>query len=382
VAATAPSPRALTFGGLVLHNIGRRRLRAVVTALAVAIGITAVLGLGVLTSSLRRTAIAVLRTGNADFSVSQRGASDILYSAIDRQSLRRVQATPGVESAVGVFVATAHIDRQHPFFIEFGLDPKDSAEFGITVLRGRLPRATATDEMMIGWRAAEDFGLRVGDQFKIEERRFRVVGIMTTGNVFGDGAGMFPLEELRTWHRQPGVYTLIFVRTTPGADIKAVRAHIEDQNPRLATARAQSDYGRVDRNLVLISAANVGGSILALFVGATGVMNTSLLSFFERIYEFGVLRGCGWSRRRLVALVLAEALVVAFVGAAVGIVVGLVAVEGLTRVGSLVGVFQPYYDAAVFGRALAFAFGMAVLGALYPAVRAGRLTPLEAIRHE
>jgi putative ABC transport system permease protein len=133
---------------------------------------------------------------------------------------------------------------------------------------------------------------------------------------------------------------------------------------------------------VLINAANIGGSILALFIGATGVMNTTLLSFFERLREFGVLRAVGWSRRRLVALVFGEALLVALVGAGIGIGVGIAAVSGLTHVGDLVGVFRPDYPSGIFVRALAFALGMAVLGALYPAVRATRLTPLSALRHE
>jgi putative ABC transport system permease protein len=96
----------MTFAGLILHNVLRRRLRAVVTAIAVAIGVTAVLALGVLTSSLRQTAVAILRTGNADFSVSQKGASDVLYSALSQQDVDSIRATPGVEAATGVFVAT------------------------------------------------------------------------------------------------------------------------------------------------------------------------------------------------------------------------------------------------------------------------------------
>jgi len=372
----------VTFLGLILHNVTRHRLRAVVTAVAVAIGVTAVLALGVLTSSLRQTAVSILRTGNADFSVSQKGASDILYSALDAKAVTAVRTTRGVESAVGVFVATGKINADHPFFIEFGIDPRDEAEFGVTVLRGRSPGRDAPDEMMLGWRAAQDFGVDVGARFRIEERTFRVVGIMSTGNAAGDAAGMFPLTALQAWHRQPGVYTLIFVRARPGENINRLRHAVEDPNPLLATARSASDYGRVDRNLVLLSAANVGGSILALFVGATGVMNTSLLSFFERMHELGVLRALGWSRRRMVSLIVGEALLITLLGAACGVLIGVVAVEMLKHVGSLVGVFQPVYAARIFGRALIFAFGMALLGALYPALRAARVTPLSAMQHE
>jgi putative ABC transport system permease protein len=372
----------VTFLGLLRHNIARRRLRAIVTAVAVAIGVTAVLALGVLTYSLRETATSILRTGNADFSVSQRGASDVLYSVVSPRDVASMKKMPGVESAVGVFIGTARLNAQHPFFIEIGIQPQDQREFGITVDQGRSYTPTAPNEMMLGWRAAQDLGVKVGSTFKIEERRFNVVGIFSTSNVFGDQAGMFSLPVLQSWHRQPDVFTLAFVRARAGTSINGLRSHIESTYPGLATARSQSDYGRVDRNLVLISAANVGGSILALFIGATGVMNTTLLSFFERLHEFGVLRAVGWSRRRLVALVLGEAMLVTIAGAALGLAVGVLAVHGLTRVGQLVGVFHPTFPAGLFGRSLVFAFGMALLGALYPVVRAIRLTPLSAMQHE
>jgi putative ABC transport system permease protein len=377
----------MTFVGLIMHNVLRRRLRAAVTAIAVAIGVTAVLALGVLTSSLRQTAVAILRTGNADFSVSQKGASDILYSALSQEDVDTLSATRGVESATGVFVATGKINTKHPFFIEIGIKPSDQPEFGVTVLSGRSYLSTASSakgpgEMMLGWRAAKDLGVHVGDTFRLEERRFRVVGLFSTKNVIGDAAGMFPLADLQAWHRQPGVYTLAFVRVRPNVSIADVRHRIESASPRLATARSETDYGRVDRNLVLITAANVGGSILALFIGATGVMNTSLLSFYERLREFGILRAVGWSRRRMFRLVLGEALLVSLIGAGAGIGIGIAAVQALTHVHSLVGVFQPTYDAWIFGRALLFAFGMAILGALYPAVRAAQLTPLSALQHE
>jgi putative ABC transport system permease protein len=354
----------------------------VVTALAVAIGVTAVMTLGVLTYSLRRTAVSILKTGNADFTVSQRGVSDILDSSLDKDDIQAIRRTPGVESAIGTFVATGRISAEHPFFIEVGIRQADEEPYGVTILAGRSFADTARNEMMLGWRAAKDFGVGVGDKFKVEERTFRVVGIFSTKIPVGDTVGMFPLVDLQAWHRLPGVYTLAFALVQPHMNIDAVGLAIERRNPQLATARYSSDYGKVDRNLVLITAANVGGSILALFIGATGVMNTSLLSFFERIREFGLLRAVGWSRRRLFRLVIGEALLVSLVGAAIGIGIGFGAVQGLTHLSQLRGVFRPTYDSVIFARALGFAFGMALLGALYPALRAATLTPLEALQHE
>ena len=93
--------------------------------------------------------------------------------------------------------------------------------------------------MMIGSRAAKDFGVHVGDVFKVEERKFRIVGIFETSNVIGDTAGMFPLTDLQAWHTEPGVYTLAFVRARPKVAITDLRHRIEAANPRLATARSR-----------------------------------------------------------------------------------------------------------------------------------------------
>jgi putative ABC transport system permease protein len=146
--------------------------------------------------------------------------------------------------------------------------------------------------------------------------------------------------------------------------------------------RTQSEFGRVDRNLALINAANAGGSVLALVIGAVGVMNTMMLSFFERTREFGVLRAIGWNRRRVLMLVLGEAGLISLGGAMLGVLLGVVAVNLLQNTPQLVGVFEPDYSAAIFWRGLYIAGGMALLGALYPAARAAMLVPLEALRHE
>lgn len=372
----------MTFLGVVGQMLATRPLRSFVTALAVAIGVATVMALGVLTFSLRETATSIMQTGKADFTIAQLGASDILNGSIDETDLPAIRATRGVASAVGVFLATANLGAQRPFFLEIGIEPSEQAAYGVTVVQGRSYRATADREIMLGWRAARSFGAGVGDSVHIEELQFTVTGIYNTGNAVGDEGAMFPLPALQAWHRKPGLVTLVFVRATPGTDVAALRHTIEVEHPQLATIQTLTEFGRADRNLVLIRAANAGGSLLALVIGASGVMNTSLLSYYERIREFGVLRSIGWSRRRVFLMVLLEAVAVAFIGAALGVLIGFGAVRGLTRLPQLVGVFRPAYETAIFTRALTFATGMALLGAAYPALKTARISPLDALRRE
>ena len=252
------------------------------------------------------------------------------------------------------------------------------------VVAGRSFTGTATDEIMLGWRAAKDFGVGVGDRSRSRNARSASSGSSRPNNAIGDTAGMFPLTELQAWHTLPGVYTLAFVQAEAARERRGrAQAPSRRRIPGWRRSRPRSDFGRVDRNLVLITAANVGGSILALFIGATGVMNTSLLSFYERIREFGLLRAAGWNRRRLFGLVMGEALFVSLVGAAAGI-------------GDRIRRGRRARPAAAAWSACSipcttrrsspvrsgFAFAMAVLGALYPAVQAARLAPLVALQHE
>ena len=263
-----------------------------------------------------------------------------------------------------------------------GVEAAQLDDFGVNLVKGRAYEAAADDEILLGYRAAADLDKDVGDTLLIGEDPYTVVGLFSTGEVFGDSASMRPLPALQADERKPGAMTLLFVRTRVGTDVDVLRAAIEADSPQMVTVRTQSEFGRVDRNLQLINAANLGGSILALVIGAIGVMNTTLLSFFERTRELGLLRALGWSSRRLLALVLGEAFAVSLAGAAVGVALGFAAVEGLARLPDLVGVFNPTFTASVFGRALGFASAMTLLGALYPAARAARLAPLEAMRHE
>jgi putative ABC transport system permease protein len=370
------------FSSLILRNVFTRKVRATLTGLTVALSIMTVVTMGVLTHSLRQTAISVLKTGTADFTVAQEGVSDVIYSAIDEGDLAEIRAMEGVASLVGVLVAPTELDDEHPFFLRLGVEPDEIEDFGVHVVVGRAYESTSATEIMLGYRAARDFEKTVGDEFQIGDDTYTIVGLFSTGQVFGDSAAMLPLSPLQAGQRKPGIVTLAFVRVSAGTDVERLRSEIESALPQLATVRTESEFGRVDRNLELISAANVGVSALALAVGAIMVMNTMVLSVFERTREFGVLRAEGWSRRRILALVMGEALVVTLVGAGLGVGFGFFAIAVLKDTPALLGVFQPEYPAAVFARALGITFGMALAGAFYPAARAALLAPLDAIRHE
>lgn len=372
----------MTFLGLVLHDVWAKRFRSLLTALAVAIGVGTILVLGVVTESLRTSAASILTVGAADFTVAQKGASDILNSVMTEQQLARIEKTPGVRSAVGVLLDTEKLNADNPLFVEIGIDPAELRPFGVTILRGQPFSPAAKNQMLLGWRLADDLHLHPGDTLKIAGGTKTITGIFSTGNVFGDSAGMFPLKAFQAYERQPSSLTLAFVKTSKGSSVRAVERRVDKENPNLTTIKTAAQFGRADRNFQFITAADTAARFIAVIVGAVIVANSMLLSLLERTREFGVMRSVGWPRWRVVALVMGEAVAISFVGAAIGVALAVATTQVLTHVSSLAGILHPTYESGTFLRALIAAAVIGVLGALYPAVRVGFLTPMEAMRRE
>ena len=372
----------MTFVGLIMRNIRARPLRASLTAAAVAIGVMAVVALGVLTTSLKQTATQILEVGNADFTISQKHTDDIINSTISVDDIAAIAKVPGVANIVGALISTDSLGPDNPLVIEVGLAPEAQGPFGVDILEGRSYAGDATREVMLGYVLAEQLHKKVGDTVTIGKDTFKVVGLYRTNVSFGNSTMMFPLAYLQGANRLTGQVSLGFVKVAKGADLNKVAKAIDDRFPQLTTIRSAEDYGRTDRNLTLISAANTGGSILGGLIAITGVLNTSLLSFFERIREFGIYRSIGWSRVRVILLVIGEAVLVSLVGAAIGVALGWGAINVLQHLKELRGIFNPVYEVEIFTRSLIFGFVVAFVGALYPALRAGSVAPLEAMRRE
>jgi putative ABC transport system permease protein len=177
----------------------------------------------------------------------------------------------------------------------------------------------------------------------------------------------------------PTAISSIYVEADDPSRIQAVSEAIE-QRLRGVDARSMDEFavnftqllGQLDKFLLLIVS-------LALLVGVVGIINTMLMSTTERFSEFGVLRTNGWSQGDVLRLVTLES---AFLGLLAGLLGCLLAVAGAI----LVNVFlkSSGLQLAVTPGLIALGLGLSVvmgtLGGLYPAWRAARLVPMEAIR--
>ena len=358
----------------------RQRTRTLLTVLGISVGITTVVALGVVTEGMRQTSNEIIRAGDADFMVAQNGASDFSFSTVQRRELDRIAARPDVERAIGVLYNITGIGG-NAFFPEMGVRPDQLAAIVGSPASGRLLGGEPA-EAVLGEGAARSLHATVGDSILLGRTRVKVVGTFRSSSTFENGGAYLPLATVQRIAGKPGAVTAVYVTVPPGSDPKQVASAIERDEPTLATIASVSDYGKVDQGVTMLDALQLAISLLAVGIGAIGVTNTMVMSVLERTREIGILRAVGWSRRRIMASVLGEGVVLCLIAALVGMLLGVVAAQAIMLVPAISGFLTPVYAPAVFVRAVGIALLVGLCGAAYPAIRATRLTPMEALRHE
>jgi putative ABC transport system permease protein len=371
----------MSFITLVLKNLMRQRTRTILTVVGISIGITTVVALTVVADGLKTSAGQIITAGEADFLVGQKGAADLTFSSVTEQEWAGIAGVPGVERATGVVIYIKKVGG-NPYFVTVGIRPDQLATTPLNIREGDRLSDGSTDEIMLGTRAAADLGLTVGDEVAISGKTFRIVGIYQTGNVWQDSGAYAPLVTVQSLAGRLGVVTVVYITVKAGEDLAQVAAAIETTFPQLASIVTQSDYGEIDQGMQIIDAANLAISLLAVGIGAIGVTNTMVMSVFERTREIGILRAVGWHGSRILRLIIGESLVLCVIAAVVGTALGVLATRAILLVEAVQGLLQPQYSTGVFVRALVVAVVVALAGAAYPAFRAVRLTPMEALRHE
>jgi putative ABC transport system permease protein len=365
--------RFVTWGGLVLRNLRRRPVRTALTAAGVSVGVGLIVALLSITNGAKQTAAQLIHVGRADFGLFQSGTADLTQSLLPESLAQKVAREPGVSSTARIFLfSTSKV-------LVFGYAPGEFPSQRMVVVDGSRAR---DDGAMLGDGASRRLHLRPGDQLRLGKRSFRVAGVYHSGNAFVDNGGVLPLRDVQELAERPHEVTTIAVTASLGARPKDVAKRLEQHFPNTVAVTEPGQAVKIDTSSRLIVTTGWIISLLALIVGGIAVTNTMAMSVFERVREIGILRAVGWQGRRIAALIVSEALAICLLALAVGLALGYAAAELFTAGSSNGTLIEPDFTAGVFAWGLAFALGVGLLGAVYPTLRAVRLSPIEALRRE
>ncbi|HSB88385.1 MAG TPA: FtsX-like permease family protein, partial [Anaerolineales bacterium] len=236
-------------------------------------------------------------------------------------------------------------------------------------------------QIIVGQRMAEAMHTHVGDTLDLAGHRYKVVGIYTSDIGWEEIGGIISLREAQLFAGRPRKVTLYSVRLHDPVQAPQV---VDEINARFSDVHASlaGEFADEMPDMARASAMLNGISLLAILVGGVGVLNTMLMSVHERTREIGVLRALGWRRRAVLGLILREAVILGLLGAVGGILVALLLPPLMSNLPYVEGVLAPRWEWDVFARAIIVSLALGLLGGLYPAYRATRLQPVEALRYE
>ena len=368
-------------GSLAALNVRRNPRRTAATASAVMIGLALVVGITVVTASIRSSVFALVdRTVGADFAVSTSVGQPFATEIGDR-----IAAVPGVRAVVRQSQGAALLDGQRGGITAIGGGPLDAA-FSVDVLAGD-PAALDRGGLVVGETAAGDRGWSVGTPVTVTfadgSRRTLTVGAVVADNqVLGEV--VVPLEVFRATGGA-SQDTLLWVRVDDGSDPAAVKAGIEKvtaSNPLLVVADQteikERNASALNQILVVIYALLA----LSIVIAVLGVVNTLALSVAERTREIGLVRAVGATRRQVRRMIRWESVTITVLGAVLGLVVGLAIGLVLQRALSTSGIEVLTVPWPALLAMLAGAALVGLLAGVLPARRAARLDVLEAIATE
>ncbi|AXV37768.1 MAG: ABC transporter permease [Methanobacterium sp. BRmetb2] len=373
----------MSYFSLILKNPFRNRTRTSLAIVGIAIGIATIVALGLITGGLKASTETTLKAGGAEITVLQNNSGQFMNGRIDENRVDEIKEISGVKDTAGILRAQVEVPGADFPLSLTGIKVEKLILANIDSVTGTKFSNGSQDEVIIGKTASETLNKGVGDTIVLFGKNFKITGIFETGSFIQDAGAYMSLDTLQNLTSREGEVSMIYVKITDNANITQVSKRIEDAYPNeLTTTTAMAQASRINTGLSAIDTATWAISLLAIIIGGIGVINTMIMSVYERTREIGVLKAVGWKGRRILGMILGEAIVLTLIAGVVGTVMGIIAVEVLLSISPTTSFIEPVFSMDIFIRAFGIAFLVGVIGGLYPAYRASKLAPTEALRYE
>lgn len=375
--------KSLSFTGFVLNNLRRRRFRTLLTLSGIGMAVGAFVGLVGFSSAFQQQWMRIYSSSGTDIAVIQ---GTFLNTTLNESATAKLQKLPVVAQASPTIYNLMDLTPDVNALI-YGWNADSFQLDSLRILAGRRFR-DGQPEVMLGDLLAGDLDRKPGDTLDIQGTPFKVTAIYHGDSTLEAAAVIMPLDQLQQLSGMEGKVSTIDLRLRPAPAGEAPEKYLKraqaEIQAALPGARAVPAAERANDNqfVKLAQASAWGTSLLALLIGILGIANTMAMSVFERTREIGILRALGWKRWQVLAHIEIEAVLLGLGGGFLGIALGWGALRALAALPQTAS----FFEATLHWPLLAKAVGIAILAGLIagalPAWRAGRLSPVDALRHD
>ena len=356
--------------------------------IGIAIGITTIVALGLITTGMEDSVQTSLNDVGAEVTVSNSSSVGTNTGLMDSSIVDEMKNRTGViDAAGGLTVTEMNMDRLKSRDSDtsslattvVGLAPDKLYMMGIDKVDGKIYE-NGTRDAIVGAEYAEVNNVSIGDDITLQGKEFNVSGIFETGSPFVDSGIYVPLDTLQDITDTDGV-SRILVKTGEDVNDSAISEKIEDDYENFTTLTSEEISSIADDVLGILDTATLAVSALAIIVGGIGIINTMVMAVYERTKEIGVLKSVGWKSRKILTMILGETLVLTTLSGIVGSIFGILIPEVGLRLFNVTD-FALGYSPKTFILAFGITIIVGIIGGIYPAYKASKLAPTEALRYE
>ena len=395
--------------GVALKGLAGRKIRALLTAFAVVIGVTMVSGTFILTDTMQKSFNGLFDASFEQTDAVVRGKEIVKDSfsgsgvTIPESVLTEVRALPEVEAASGDVspqeANTADIIGKDGEAVAkessgFSYDAANPRFTPLKLKTGEWPEGAEQVVIDAGTAAKEHY--EVGDTVQVstggQTRPYELTGIASFGEVDSLGFASIAAWDVKTAQTlldREGRFDSISIAAKPGTSaaelVKAVQPLIPDTlEVNDSAAQAKQDAAELDEGMGMIRNVLLGFAGIALLVGAFVIFNTLSITVAQRTREFATLRTLGASRKQVMRSVVLEGLVIGLIASVIGLVLGLGLAKGMVALFSALGVELPDATTVIATTtiivSLVLGTGITLIASILPAKRATRVPPIAAVR--
>ena len=394
---------------VALRGLFGRKLRTVLTAVAIVLGVALVAGTLVLTDSIQKAFDNIFTDSRQGSSVviSGKSAFDLTDDSgatappLQESLLSTVQSQPDVAEAEGSVSGEAQLIGDDNKAIVYGGAPNlgfsianGESQFNpLTLVEGEWPSG---DEVLIDGQTAKKESFQVGDTVGVQGRgpveKLHISGIVKFGSVSTIGGATLAGFDLPTAQRifdMEGKLDEIAVAAKPGVSDQQLATELRGALPantqvRTAADQAKDDASDTNQFISFLRTFLLSFGGIALFVGAFVIANSLSITIAQRTRELATLRTVGASRRQVLRSILIESVVVGVLASIVGLFLGLGLAKGLFWLFDAIGFTLPNsgltFETRTIIVALVVGIVVTVGASLRPAIRATRVPPIAAVR--
>jgi putative ABC transport system permease protein len=392
------------FVAFILKNLTRRPTRTVLTVLGLTVAVGSMIGLLGVTKNFRTSLQQTFEIRRVDLVVVKKGASFQLNSEIPEKVVDEVKHWPEVEAIDAALVEMSEMQSREPRgpddvppsdpVLVQGWLPENFGFGDMEITKGRSLTTVDTGHfrVLLGDQLAARLHKEPGDSVTILQNKFTVIGVFKTPSFYERQGALMLLKDCQDLTKRKGVVTGFSLRinkttTDPDAEVEAVRqkliALVDEKGKPLDLAPDRPEnYLNNAMHLKITTAMAWMVTAIAILIGVIGMLNTMVMSVLERTQEIGILRAVGWPGSRIVVMVLSEAIMLALAAAFCGSLAATCGTYLMALSPKVQGFIQPGIALSVIAQGTAMTVAIGIVGGIYPAIRAARLLPTEALRHD